>query len=125
MKLEESTFMLYASKYYDNPNCHSIEEFEEDLQRIKYIKKLFSKYKKNGELNERLILNHIIIFYNCFGEKATNILFMKLDKYHSYLKPFISYLNYLPVTIEYNKKIIYTETIKDDENVKFIVESMW
>lgn len=124
MKLEESTFMLYASKYYDNPNCHSIEEFEEDLQRIKYIKKLFSKYKKNGELNERLILNHIIIFYNCFGEKATNILFMKLDKYHSYLKPFISYLNYLPVTIEYNKKIIYTETIKDDENVKFIVESM-
>lgn len=124
MKLEESTFSLYASKYYDNPNCHSIEEFEEDLQRIKYIKKLFSKYKKNGELNERLVLNHIIIFYNCFGEKATNILFMKLDKYHSYLKPFISYLNYLPVTVEYNKKVIYTETIRDDEVVKKIVESM-
>ena len=66
MKLEESTFTLYAIKYYDNPHCNSIEEYEDDVKRIKHIKKLISKYKQSGEINERLLLNHLIVFYNCF-----------------------------------------------------------
>lgn len=124
MKLDNDTFILYASRYYDNDVCHSMEEFEEDLNRIKYLKKLFFKYAKTGELSERLILNHLIIFYNCFGEKSTNMLFMKLEKYHEMLKPFVEYLHYLPVTVEYNKKLIYTKNIVSDENIVKILSKL-
>lgn len=118
MKLEESTFTLYASKYYDNPQCHSIEEFEDDLKRISYIKKIFIKYKQTGEINERLILNHMVVFFNCFGINGANMLFMKLEKHHDVLKPFIEYLNFLPYSVTYNNKIIYTDAIMSDGKIK-------
>ena len=59
-QLTESNFLLYAAKHYDNPQCMDIEEFQDDLKRINYIKKLLNKYKTTGELKERLIINHII-----------------------------------------------------------------
>jgi hypothetical protein len=114
MKLGESTFILYAAKYYDNPQCHDIAEFDEDLKRFQYLRKLFGRYKQFGDLKERLILNHLIIIYNCFGTNATNMLFMKLDEYHDYLKPFVEYLNFMPDTIEYNNTIIYANKIISD-----------
>lgn len=117
MKLGESTFLLYAAKYYDNPHCHDISEFEEDLKRFQYLRKLFGRYKQFGDLKERLILNHLIIIYNCFGTNATNMLFMKLDEYHDNLKPFVEYLNFMPDTIEYNDTIIYTSKIISDPNI--------
>lgn len=92
---------MYAMKMYNNPHCTGIEEFKEDLSRIKYIKRLLIKYKKYGDLKERLILNHIIILQNVFGvEGAVRILFYKLNKdLHSYLKAFLEYLQYLPYGI--------------------------
>lgn len=114
MKLGESTFLLYAAKYYDNPHCHDIAEFEEDLKRFQYLRKLFGRYKQFGDLKERLILNHLIIIYNCFGTNATNMLFMKLDEYHDHLKPFVEYLNFMPDMVEYNDTIIYTNKIMSD-----------
>ena len=97
MVLTEDNFLIYAMNHYDNPQCHSIEEFEEDLRRFLYLKKLFSRYRNNGELRERLILNHIIVLYNIFGEAATDMLFFKLDKeYESSLATFLVYLNRLP-----------------------------
>ena len=60
--LNSDNFMMYAMKEYKNPNCKNIEEFNEDMNRIKYLKRLFKKYKSSGVLRERLILNHIIIF---------------------------------------------------------------
>lgn len=83
--------------HYDNPQCHSIEEFEEDLKRFLYLKKLFSRYIKDGELRERLILNHIIVLYNLFGDVATEMLFHKMEKeYTSVLATFLVYINRLP-----------------------------
>jgi hypothetical protein len=114
MKLGESTFLLYAAKYYDNPHCHDISEFEEDLKRFQYLRKLFGRYKQFGILKERLILNHLIIIYNCFGTNATDMLFMRLDEYHEYLKPFVEYLNFMPDKIEYNDTVIYTNKIASD-----------
>jgi hypothetical protein len=111
MKLGESTFILYAAKYYDNPQCHDITEFDEDLKRFQYLRKLFGRYKQFGDLKERLILNHLIIIYNCFGTNATDMLFMKLNEYHEYLKPFVVYLNFMSDTIEYEGKIIYANKI--------------
>lgn len=82
--------------HYDNIQCHSIEEFEEDLRKFLYLKKLFSRYKNNGELRERLILNHIIVLYNIFGDAATEMLFLKLKEYPSELVTFLIYLNRIP-----------------------------
>lgn len=114
MKLGESTFLLYAAKYYDNPHCHDISEFEEDIKRFQYLRKLFGRYKQFGDLKERLILNHLIIIYNCFGTNATDMLFMKLNDYHEYLKPFVDYLNFMPDYVEYDGKIIYANKIISD-----------
>lgn len=97
MQLTESNFLVFAMHHYDNLQCHSIEEFEEDLRKFLYLKKLFSRYKNSGELRERLILNHIIVLYNIFGEATTDMLFFKLDdEYESELATFLVYLNRLP-----------------------------
>jgi hypothetical protein len=118
LKLEESTFLLYAAKYYDNPQCSSVEEFEEDIKRFQYLRKLFGRYKQVGELKDRLILNHLIVLYNCFGLETTNMLFMKLEEYHESLKPFVEYLNYMPQYIEYDGKIIISSNIDVDKNIE-------
>ena len=96
--LNEKNIELYAAKMYSNSQCISIEEFHDDMKRIKYIKRLFNRYSGTGEIKERLILNHIVIFYNVFSvESATRILFCKLDKnLWSILKTFLVYFSYMP-----------------------------
>lgn len=99
--LDDSNFILFAAKHYDNPNCMDMLEFEEDLNRIKYIKRLFSKYRDGKELRERLILNHLIILYNVFYHKScTRMLCFRLYEYLDYLKPFLVYLNYWPDRVD-------------------------
>jgi len=95
-KLDDSNFMLYAAKHYDNTQCYDTTEFLDDLKRFKYIKRLFIKYDEYGELRERLILNHIIVLYNVFGDAATRMLFFKMMGYHHYLKPFLILLARMP-----------------------------
>jgi hypothetical protein len=100
--LNESNFIMYTMKHYENPTCTGIDEFHEDLNRIKYVKRLFRKYEKSGILRERLILNHLIILGNVFGPTVTSrIMFYKTEpELHSYLKSFLVYLNYLPKELE-------------------------
>lgn len=118
MKLTESTFLLFASKHYDNPQCSDISEFEEDLKRFQYLRKLFGRYRQDNDLKERLILNHLIIIYNVFGPEATNMLFMKLHEYHDYLKPFVEYLNFMPQIIQYEDFIFHQDSIVSDPGIK-------
>tara|TARA_R110000851_G_scaffold250987_1_gene403468 strand:- start:1352 stop:1729 length:378 start_codon:yes stop_codon:yes gene_type:complete len=101
VRLTDQNFIMMALKTYENPACESMEEFQEDLHRIKYIKRLFSKYHKSGELRERLILNHIIVLNNLFGtEFCVRMLFFNvIQEHHSYLKAFLDYLKYLPTDI--------------------------
>ena len=101
--LHDDNFMIFAIKAYDKPNC-IVSEFEEDLKRIKYIKRLVKRYKINGEdeLKERLILNHIIILSNVFGvESSVRMLFFKFDEedYHI-LKSFLLFLKFMPLVIK-------------------------
>lgn len=86
---------------YNNPSCMGIDEFYEDLDKIKYIKRLLLRFKKGGELKERLILNHIITLQNVFGAEACcRILFYKINtELYSLLKSFLNYLNYIPYHI--------------------------
>jgi hypothetical protein len=114
-KLNESNFLVFAMHHYDNPQCHSLQEFEEDLKKFLYLKKLLSRYKNNGELRERLILNHIIVLYNIFGESATQMLFYKIDEScWDSLITFLVYLDRMPETIpEFN--IILSDIVLDED----------
>lgn len=95
--LNDDNFMLYAMKCYDSPNA-IMSEFEEDLKRIKYVKRLIKRYKTTGELKERLILNHIIILSNVFGTRnAVRMLFFRVDEQdYQILKTFLLFLGYMP-----------------------------
>ena len=96
-RLDKSNSLLYAAKHYENPSCMDIVEFYDDLKRFKYIKRLFNKYRESGQIKYRLILNHIILLYNMFGqEPCTRLLFLKLEGYYSELVPFLIILNRLP-----------------------------
>lgn len=114
--LNEDNFLLLAMHHYDNPQCTSIVEFEEDMKRFLYLKKLFFRYKSNDELRERLILNHIIILYNVFGDNTTKMLFAKIEKEcWDSLVTFLVYLERMPDSIpEFG---IVLSKIKLDETI--------
>ena len=97
-QLTEKNFEAYAVRYYNNPQCLSIDEFYEDVARFKYIKRLLRKYRETGEIKERLILNHLIALYNVFSIQAANhmILYRIERDLWGTLKPFLVFLNYLP-----------------------------
>jgi len=100
--LNEKNYLHFAMKYYDNRQCTSIEEFNEDLNKIKYVKRLFNRFLETGELRTNLILNHLIVIYNVFeNEAATRMLFFRVEKkFYSILKPFLIFLNRLPEKIK-------------------------
>lgn len=120
--LTEANFLLYAAAHYTNPQCYDIEEFNEDLKRFKYIKKLISKYLDTGELKERLILNHIISLNNVFGPLVlSKMLFVKLEGYEEYIVPFLELLGCLPPVmtgIGSKNKTIETKNISSDRVIE-------
>ena len=111
-ELNESNYMLFAIKFYDNPQAVTKEDFEDDLKRIKYIKRLLKRYKNTGELKVHLILNHLTVLFNVFDEAAVPLLFYNLEEdLWSYLKSFLIFLNRLS---EYPQTEI--NLIKEDQN---------
>ena len=109
-ELNESNYLLFAIKFYDNPQAVTKEDFEDDLKRIKYIKRLLKRYKNTGELKTHLILNHLTVLFNVFDDAAVPLLFYNLDKeLWSPIKSFLIFLNRLP---EYPKTEI--NTIEED-----------
>ena len=96
-ELNDDNYVIFAIKHYENPLSSTMEEFEEDLKRFKYIKRLLKKYVVSGELKHHLILNHMIICFNVFNEGAIPLLFYKIDKeYWSLIKTFLVFLNRIP-----------------------------
>lgn len=93
--LTEANFQLYAAKYYDNI-FYDVIEFQEDLKRFAYVKRLFNYYQKTGDLKDRLILNHLVIIYNMWPVIATPMLFLKLKGYETILKTFLTYMERMP-----------------------------
>ncbi len=97
MIITDDEFEAYAVNNYRNPNCVSVLEFLEDLNKIKYIKRLINKYAEKGELRERLVLNHIIFLSNVFGVEATiTMLSFKIEEKNRYiLNSFLIFLGYI------------------------------
>ena len=118
--LNEGNFLMFSMKEYNNIQCIDIEEFYDDLKKIKYIKRLFNIYLNDGQLKERLILNHLIVFYNIFPIQAgTRILFYKIEEqFWPMLKTFLIFLDRMPDKIESIRgKNILTTDIKLDDGI--------
>ncbi len=122
-ELTNENYLMYALLHYDNPHCVDIKEYFEDVRKLKYIKRLFNRYREDGVMKERLILNHIISFYNVFDtEAATRLLFFRVGKeYHSLLKTFLVFLNKMPDKINEN---LYSSDIYLDEKIIEILRDL-
>lgn len=115
-KLNESNFLVFAMHHYDNPQCYSLNEFEDDIKKFIYLKKLIYRFKNTGELKDRLIINHIIVLHNVFGDGATKMLFHKLEEdLWPQLITFLVFLNRMPEEMpEFGIKL---SNIKLDETI--------
>lgn len=119
-ELNEDNYILFAIKYYDNPQAITRDDFFEDLSRFKYIKKLLRKYVKTGELKVDLLINHFIIIFNVFNDAAVPLLFYKLEReLWSSIKTFLIFLNRIPL---YPKSML--DDIPIDETCLQILESL-
>jgi ribosome-interacting GTPase 1 len=116
--LTEENFLMFSMREYNNMQCTDVEEFYDDLKKVKYIKRLFNIYKNDGQLKERLILNHLITWYNVFPVQAgTRILFYKIEEHFwPMLKTFLIFLDRMPDKIEMirGKEIKSTDIILDE-----------
>ena len=111
-ELNESNYLLFAIKFYDNPQAVTKDDFESDLKRIRYVKRLLKRYKNSGELKVHLILNHLIILFNVFNDATVPLLFYNLEEdLWPSIKSFLVFLNRIP---EYPKTLI--DEIEEDEN---------
>ena len=95
--LNKDNFLLFSIRYYDNPTSSTQDEFEEDLKRFKYVKRWLKKYHDSGTINSHLLLNHIIVIFNCWNDAAIPMLFYKIEpQYWEYLKSFLVFLERVP-----------------------------
>jgi hypothetical protein len=122
-ELNKDNYLLFAIKFYDNPQAVTKDDFDNDLKRIKYIKRLLNRYKNTKvveDLKVHLILNHLIILFNVFNDAAVPLLFFNLgEEYWPILKSFLIFLNRLP---EYPRTAI--SNIDVDENCLKILQSI-
>lgn len=124
--LTEDNLMLYAAKAYDKPNC-IMSEFTEDMKRLNYLKRLFRRYRKHGEMRERLILNHIVVLYNLFGPEVTSrLLFFSTNKEdYTILKTYLLFLNLMPERVRgINGKDILSSDIAVDMDIAEVLRNL-
>ena len=97
--LTDKNHLLFAIKHYNNPQSVTVDDFMEDMKKFKYLKRLLKRYLKTGVLRVNLILNHLIILFNVFGEGTVPLLMYKLgEEYYAIIKTFLVYLNRIPDT---------------------------
>ena len=112
-ELNKDNFLIFAIRNYENPLASTQDDFEEDLKKFKYVKRWLKKYHETGDMNGHLLLNHIIVIFNCWNDAAVPMFFYKVDSiYWSYLISFFIYLNRLP---EFPRTIVHD--ISPDINV--------
>ena len=104
-ELNENNYLLFAIEFYDNPHALTREDFEDDLKRIKYVKRLLKRYKNTGVLKTHLILNHLTVLFNVFNDAAVPLLFYNLEQdLWPSIKSFLIFLNRIP---EFPKTLIH------------------
>jgi hypothetical protein len=119
-ELNEGNYLLFAIKFYNNPQAVTKEDFEDDLKRIKYIKRLLKRYKNTGVLKVHLILNHLIVLFNVFDDAAVPLLFYNLERdLWPSIKSFLLFLNRIP---EYPKTQV--DDIQEDQHCMDVLKAI-
>jgi hypothetical protein len=119
-ELNENNYLLFAIKFYNNPQALTKEDFEDDLKRIKYVKRLLKRYKTTGVLKIHLILNHLTVLFNVFDDATVPLLFYNLERdLWPLIKSFLIFLNRLP---EYPKSQI--DNIEEDKNCLLLLQEI-
>ena len=96
-ELNDDNYLLFAIKFYDNPHAVTREDFEDDLKKIKYVKRLLRRYQNTNVLKTHLILNHLTVLFNVFGDAAVPLLFFNLERdLWASIKSFLLFLHKLP-----------------------------
>lgn len=96
-ELNDDNYLLFAIKFYDNPHAVTRDDFEDDLKKIKYVKRLLRRYIKDNVLKTHLILNHLTVIFNVFGDAAVPLLFFNLERdLWASIKAFLVFMNKLP-----------------------------
>ena len=104
-ELNKDNFLIFAIQNYNNPTATTHDDFDEDMSRFKYVKRWLKKYHETGKINSHLLLNHIMIIFNCWNDAAVPMLFFKIEPvYYSYLISFLIFLDRLP---EYPRTILH------------------
>ena len=116
-ELNEDNSVMFAIKHYENPQSVTREDFDDDMKRFKYLKRLFKRYLRGGPLRSHLIINHLVILYNVFDDAATPLLFFKLEKeYWPLLKAFLYWMNRYPEC--------WMESLEEDPDIKEILDKI-
>lgn len=119
-ELNRDNYLLFAIKFYNNPQALTKEDFDDDLKRIKYIKRLLKRYKNTGILKTQLILNHLIVLFNVFDDATIPLLFYSLDEdLWPCIKSFLMFLNRIP---EYPRTKIHE--MQEDFNCLSILQTI-
>ena len=93
----EEHFLFLANQHYDDI-VSDPEEFKEDLKTFFYIRRVLNKFKKTGELKGNLLLNHIIIILNSFGNVSVDLLFYKLPEFKNEILACLVFLERIPLS---------------------------
>jgi hypothetical protein len=119
--IDDKNWILYAARNYNNPSCHDVKEFFEDIKRFKYIKKAYTKLESSGEISDhacRLVLNHIVILNNVFGPYVlSRIMVLRLGKQLHFVKPFMLFLRIWPDYVDNITKRNRIDLAKVDDNL--------
>jgi len=96
MQLDKKNFEKYAFDNYRNAIADKTE-FKEDLRKAQHARKLATKIVNGKEVNIRLLVNHVILFFNVFAPTAAKelLLFHSNDAEKRVFKTIFEYLSYL------------------------------
>lgn len=105
--------------YSNRSSFFNTHEFEKDINNVLTAKKMVSRFIKSGQLNEKLLLNNVIVSLNAFGIRTTNLLFRIIctDLQFSVIKALLMFLRCYDYDIgeEVDPHRIIVDILKDIE----------
>ncbi len=117
MDCKEEILQLAGQNYYRN-NFFNYTEFKKDLYNLFIVRKMINRFIKTGIVNEKLLLNNIVISINVFGINQINSIFeLLLSKEElGVIKSILIFLNCYRSNYDVKSNRIFDDLLKDITN---------
>lgn len=122
MLLNRENYKQLASSMYDNPSCFDESELLYDLSRPRRIASLLKRHSSGKGIDIRLIINHIIIFRNCFNKDSVHMLAMWNENHLSVLCAILDYLGITPDVFAFDGRVIVTDAIQRSKEIEDLLK---